>query len=1558
MGDEMHRDADQSRPPTTRRHLRRPVWLALLAVLVLLMGVVALAPTILSSRFALSRVVGAIDRSLTGSVAVRSVSLSWFGSPQIEGIQLADPQARRVLAIERVVAERALWWLLGSVLGGDAGKVRVQGLTADVVIDESGRSNLQRSLEPTGPRRPAPDRPPEPATPGPREAEPPGRLVPGAFTLELIDARLTVTTPDSPPAVFENLQATVSVAAPAGSVAFDLSGRSRQGELSGDFTARGHLETLVGRDGRLELERARGSVEATATALPVPGIDGLLGLNGVLTAALGDRLDLAATAEVGAGPRRVTATLRAPHLAADLDGRVADGTFTLARPAVVRFTATRPFVARLAALSDGTETLRLAEPVPLRLTVEQFRSRLADLDPSSIGVLARLEAEKPARLTGDPAIGDLTIRDLDARLETENAARSLAVALAAAVTLDGQPGRVEVNARLDDLFAATGRLQLDRVRADAVARVTNLPVGLVDRFTRQGGRLVEALGPTASLTATARSTDAARTEVEVTARTPRLTAEARLRVADTVEASGPITIDYRLSARLAARYLPEDAGVQLRPETPIRVRVMRLSVPLPGPGEPLVQPGKTVVQADVTVGPVTVSPPGTTERVTLDGIAARFGGASLAALEAGATAKAIIGGEPGPLREALGARADVSVRVTGGLGPGHAFTAREIGLEVEGERLTASLPLALTATRTVTLARPARVDLTVTPALLARLGLGPATRPVVGPARIEATLDRLEAPLDGLGLGRLRLAATATVTPARADAGLGLLLGRTVKLALRLDDAPKPEAGEAQVAVSIEADRLNADLVGVVAPGSATTFTLVKPATIDAVLTPEGLELFGVIAEGQPTIAGPTPVRIKVDRLAAAVQPFDPATVRMALTATVERVELAGDDRVRGASLADVVAALEVDGAAGTASAKLDGKASVPGQGAPSPLAATGKLSRLLRDGRLDPGQAAVEATAKLDGFPTAILGVWGGGDLPLVPLVGPSLQLDAAVALSGGETRRGTVDVKAASQNLSVEAGLTLGEVLGLRRPARVKLVLTPDAYAALTASDGARDAGGAARSGPYALAAPVTIDAVLNALAWPLGGDGWAAFDPARASVDLAVSASGMTFRDATGRGVAVTDLRGAVKATPLAGPIALRLTGKTAVTAPGAAAPGATGQLRVAGELRDLFTARGEFDTDNLTTDLSADLEEFPIAPIDAWLGQEGLLLATVGPTMNLAAKAQLQRMNGPVTLRATAVHANASLAGRLQDGTLTLAEPLVAEVAVTEPLGRRVLARINPIFETATTSETPIRFEISPQGTRIPVRPFAARDVVIERARLDLGKIELKTGGLLSGAVGLAQKLGRWRTTGKNSMTAWFTPLLWEMREGRIRYTRRLDLLLDGSQHLATWGTVDQANDRVELVLAIMPETLDKIFDIENVGPNDAFRIPVTGSIASPSVDWTRAGLDLGRLKAQAKLGEKGRGRLGELLGGLARGALGGASGPTRGALPPPSVEPLPWETAPAARDARTPEESRRPEGIQPRGAPQEPPPAGEDPKKPRPQDLIEETLRKGLEKLFK
>lgn len=110
--------------------------LAIAAVL----GLAAL-PWLLSSPARIARLVAAAVPELQGDANIASVRLGWGGPLVIEGVSIVprgggEPPIR----IRRIEASHGLAAILLSA--GDVGRLRIEGLEADVVYDERHRSNL------------------------------------------------------------------------------------------------------------------------------------------------------------------------------------------------------------------------------------------------------------------------------------------------------------------------------------------------------------------------------------------------------------------------------------------------------------------------------------------------------------------------------------------------------------------------------------------------------------------------------------------------------------------------------------------------------------------------------------------------------------------------------------------------------------------------------------------------------------------------------------------------------------------------------------------------------------------------------------------------------------------------------------------------------------------------------------------------------------------------------------------------------------------------------------------------------------------------------------------------------------------------------------------------------------------------------------------------------------------------------------------------------------------------------------------------------------------------
>lgn len=372
-------------------------------------------------------------------------------------------------------------------------------------------------------------------------------------------------------------------------------------------------------------------------------------------------------------------------------------------------------------------------------------------------------------------------------------------------------------------------------------------------------------------------------------------------------------------------------------------------------------------------------------------------------------------------------------------------------------------------------------------------------------------------------------------------------------------------------------------------------------------------------------------------------------------------------------------------------------------------------------------------------------------------------------------------------------------------------------------------------------------------------------------------------------------------------------------------------------------NLLNADGELSADALSLELDGRLQQLPVALVDQILNMEGTAAATLGPTADLELNTRLDQGRGPLTLTVKAPNTRANLKAKFGDRGLTLAEPLVARLEPTPEFGRKVLAKIHPIFETTQRGEQPIRFEVPAEGVLIPIQDYEFSKMTVPEMTFDFGKLVLKSGWLLRGIVGLGQQFGKLEGVQREEWVAWFTPGVMEISNGQVHYARRLDVLLDDRLHLATWGSANVSDDRSNLILAFMPDTMERVFSI-TVADNDALHIPIQGRLSSPNVDFKKTAADLARLRAREEV--SGENPLaGALLGAVTGRTTGG------GNIPPASVTPLPWAEQLRSQDAEEEQAGQTPD-EQPARTEQGTGQA--EPEKPR---STEEEVIRGLIDLF-
>ena len=164
----------KSVPPKPAPKKRRR-WLVIAVVAIgiigiLLVGVVAalvaLVPTIASSGYARSIIVGQVNNNLNGKVSIDDISVSWTGGLKITGVRVLDESGAQILQLSQASTGLSL---LDTIESGfkrfHLGDVVVDGLNFDAKRYKDGSTNFQRLLKSSASTTAAPPTAPTPATP-------------------------------------------------------------------------------------------------------------------------------------------------------------------------------------------------------------------------------------------------------------------------------------------------------------------------------------------------------------------------------------------------------------------------------------------------------------------------------------------------------------------------------------------------------------------------------------------------------------------------------------------------------------------------------------------------------------------------------------------------------------------------------------------------------------------------------------------------------------------------------------------------------------------------------------------------------------------------------------------------------------------------------------------------------------------------------------------------------------------------------------------------------------------------------------------------------------------------------------------------------------------------------------------------------------------------------------------------------------------------------------------------------------------------------------------------
>jgi hypothetical protein len=1010
-----------------------------------------------------------------------------------------------------------------------------------------------------------------------------------------------------------------------------------------------------------------------------------------------------------------------------------------------------------------------------------------------------------------------------------------------------------------------------RARIDAVAKLDDFPLDPFEEWLGRDSRLVDLLGERMDLDVRVASEREGKHVVGLRAESTHLVVQGPVEVdaANERVAARGLTALWRLSPRIARRLF---SGGRLDEAVPVRLQVESLATRLTR-----FDPQETALTASLSIGDGSLAY--AQENVAWHGLMA-----SVAA---------------GNVREGVQLRASgeitqgdeqTTIDIAGNLGnlwndsgafePGHfqgELTARLLGLPARalglpddalGGRCDADLEAtggAEASQASLVITAP-NLDAHIPLTLGEEIAVENATAryrppPKYADGEVVLTVPRLRIPVpwnpaDLRGEARLRAealvvsGATLADLDGRIDAETFLLTGRVTGLTdprlqrglappvhVRLEGRTKLDQLPAIETLQVQLKGALLDLHATARLEKGARLVVTEPAVVDYQLRPGVLEHLD--------LAAPVQVHVEVPRLEVPLEAFDYRAIVGRAELTAPRVAL------QAAMLRDV--RLTAD-AAEELTLRGGGRIARPGEPRPFSLAA-----RYRDEGSWD---------GRVENLSLHLVEAFVGGE-GLVEAFGAEATVELVRGPGGARCR-----VRTPHLELDAEGPLTDG--IELSKPATARWTVTPAAWPA----------------GDFEMRAPAVVEARINRFRLPLRLDG-----PVWEQLDLLADVDIPTFDLLDPAGEQPLNLR-QWKLVARAAGNTLHVTGGGRLNEGGVRADArfeepanlaghASWAAMLAlpkprGELREAVTGHGEVR----------------LADIPAWLLDRLFVLdayarTVLGPTASATANWRVVRGNGPLRVQIDAPRAKAEVDARLTRDGVRLEKDLTADLTLTQELGALVLPKLGPFFRGLESAEHPVRVRITPKGFLVPLERFDIRKVQVSTATFDLGRAVFDNAWLTD----VLQLVTKARAPGGKT-SAWFTPLDLELTNGVIRYRKRVDLLTQEKMHLASWGEVDLGNNRLDLTFAFMPEALRHHLGVSRAKDGDALRIPIRGTIDAPKIVLGNALGDL----AKIQLREKAIGKINDSFGrAIAEAVLERlfTKSLRGGAVPPSTVDPLPW-----------------------------------------------------------
>jgi hypothetical protein len=606
-------------------------------------------------------------------------------------------------------------------------------------------------------------------------------------------------------------------------------------------------------------------------------------------------------------------------------------------------------------------------------------------------------------------------------------------------------------------------------------------------------------------------------------------------------------------------------------------------------------------------------------------------------------------------------------------------------------------------------------------------------------------------------------------------------------------------------------------------------------------------------------------------------EPFSFAKVKLVATGVIQTLPfLEGED---ASALRNTTLYIQVDGVQNHILLKAEGSVGE----------ATIHMRHFIHQDQIAFDQIDATFTTQLREFPVAFIGPLFSDNFSLIPFLGSMLNVKATGSFSPHVEPRFVIDLEAEGSGFGISLACSVDGAFTVQqgRPSFLYWEITPERYQALIQHLRFEKT----TEPTFTLTQPTKLELNITQLSCP---------STLPSSLSHFLCQSGFTGHIRLGTtifhskyandSIIFKEVSGSVQGANFSEGINLLLKGETqASNVPNIE----KSAFAFEGQMLNFWTPEGHFNRSDLTVKGALSLDLLPVRQITGIIPLDdetrAILQAVLGDLMNARIYGEISQLTGPLTIDVKASNFKAKLPLQLQQHTLFLREAVNAEITLTEAVNTTLLKDINPLFLSGARSDHPLTLTIDPQGFQFQLHPYSLQGLWIDRATLDIGKIQVRNGGQVQY---LVEFLKAKEITHEGWMSAWFTPIFFNLHHGVASYSR-FDALLAGNIHIAMWGNINLINNQVAMTLGIAPSTLRERFKISGLQKQNMFQVKMRGITSKLELDWSAASTRIAFLVAKTA-----GGHLGALLGGLLEPIITASLGEEP--VPPPTTTPFPWD----------------------------------------------------------